>query len=123
MRMLLFIGLIIGAATWWFWGRTLEPGKTVHAQLEAIGKHDYHLAYNFLSDNAKTKYTPEQFQEIVQRNKIVDSNYTSDFLDRKLEKNVARFSGTVRALGGQRTPATFVVVKQGDRWLIEDFQF
>jgi len=123
MRMLLIIGLITGAATWWFWGRTLEPGKTVQAQLEAIGKHDYQLAYNFLSDNAKTKYTSEQFQEIVQRNNIVDNNYTSDFFDRKLENNVARFSGTVRALGGQRTPATFVVVKQGDRWLIEDFKF
>ena len=123
MRLLLVIGLITGAATWWFWGRTLEPGKVVHAQLEAIGKHDYPLAYNFLSENAKSKYTPEQFREIVQRNVIVDNNYTSDFLDRKLEKNVATFSGTVRALGGQRTSATFVVVKHGDRWLVDEFQF
>ncbi len=123
MKVLLIIGLIAGAATWWFWGRTLEPGKTVHAQLEAIGKHDYQLAYTFLSDNAKARYTPEQFQEIVQHYQIIDNNYTSDFLDRKLENNVARFSGTVRALGGLKTRATFVVVKQGDRWLIEDFQF
>jgi hypothetical protein len=123
MRLLLIIGLIAGAATWWFWGRTLEAGKVVHAQLEAIGKHDYSLAYTFLSDNAKSKYTPEQFQELVQRNVIVDNNYTSDFMDRKLEKNVARFSGTVRALGGQRTSATFTLVKQGDRWFVDDFQF
>jgi hypothetical protein len=122
MKTVLIIGVIVGMG-WWFWGRTLEPAKVVHAQLEAIGKHDYQAAYDLLSDNAKNRLTLEQFVELVQRNKIVENNYTSDFLDRRMEKDIARFSGTVRALGREKTPASFTVVKQGDRWMIEEFHF
>jgi hypothetical protein len=122
MKMALIIGVIAGMG-WWFWGRTLEPARVVHAQLEAIGKHDYQAAYDLLSDNAKNRLTLEQFVELVQRNKIVENNYTSDFLDRRMEKDIARFSGTVRALGREKTAAAFTVVKQGDRWLIDEFHF
>jgi hypothetical protein len=122
MKLVLIMGVLAGMG-WWFWGRTLEPAKVVHAQLEAIGKHDYQTAYSFLSDNAKSRLTPEQFTELIQRNKIVENNYTSEFLDRRVENNIATFSGTVRALGREKTPATFTVVKQGDRWVIEEFHF
>ena len=122
MKIVAIIALIAGLA-WWFWGRTLEPAKVVQAQLEAIGKHDYQTAYNLLSDNAKSRLTPEQFTELVQRNKIVDNNYTSDFLNRHMENNIATFSGTVRAMGREKTPAAFTVVKQGDRWVVEEFHF
>jgi hypothetical protein len=122
MKMVLIIG-VIAASAWWFWGRTLEPARVVQAQLEAIGKHDYQTAYNLLSDNAKSRLTPEQFTELVRRNKIVDNNYASDFLDRHMDNNIATFSGTVRALGREKTPAAFTVVKQGDRWVIEEFHF
>lgn len=122
MKIVALIAVIAGSA-WWFWGRTLEPARVVQAQLEAIGKHDYQTAYNLLSDNAKSRLTPERFIELVQRNKIVDNNYTSDFLDRHMENDIATFSGTVRALGREKTPAAFTVVKQGDRWVVEEFHF
>jgi hypothetical protein len=122
MKIIAIIAVIAGSA-WWFWGRTLEPARVVQAQLEAIGKHDYQTAYNLLSDNAKSRLTPEQFTELVQRNKIVDNNYASEFLDRHMDNNVATFSGTVRALGREKTPAAFTVVKQGDRWVVEEFHF
>ena len=122
MKMVLIIGVILGMG-WWFWGRTLEPAKVVHAELEAIGKHDYQTAYSFLSENAKSRLTPEQFVELVQRNKIVENNYTSEFFNRHMENNIATFSGTVRALGREKTPAVFTVVKQGDRWVIDEFHF
>lgn len=122
MKIVALIAVIAGSA-WWFWGRTLEPARVVQAQLEAIGKHDYQTAYNLLSDNAKSRLTPERFIELVQRNKIVDNNYASDFLDRHMENDIATFSGTVRALGREKTPAAFTVVKQGDRWVVEEFHF
>lgn len=122
MKIVIIIAVIAGSA-WWFWGRTLEPARVVQAQLEAIGKHDYQTAYNLLSDNAKSRLTPEQFTELVQRNKIVDNNYASEFLDRHIDNNVATFSGTVRALGREKTPAAFTVVKQDDRWVVEEFHF
>jgi hypothetical protein len=118
-----FIVGMIAASAWWFWGRTLEPAKVVQAQLEAIARHDYQTAYNLLSDNAKTRVSPGQFTELVQHNPVVDNNYTSEFLDRRIESNIARFSGTVRALGRESTPAAFTVVKQDGRWVIEEFHF
>jgi hypothetical protein len=122
MKKIAVISILVGLG-WWFWGRTLEPAKVVHAQLEAIANHDYQTAYTLLSANAKSRMTPEQFTELIQSNKVVNNNYTSDFLDRHMKDNVATFSGTVRALGKEKIPAVFTVVKEGDRWAIEDFRF
>jgi hypothetical protein len=119
----LIILAIIGGATWWFWGRTLEPARVVQAQLEAIGRHDYASAYTFLSDEAKARVSPDQFREIIQSNSTVDNNYTSDFMDRKMDRDRATLIGTIRALGGEKTPARFVVVKQHGRWAVEEFRF
>ncbi len=123
MNKLILTSIIIGSLIWWFWGRTLEPARVVQAQLEAISHHDYQKAYDYLSSNAKEKVSLKQFQEVVQKNKVVAGNYTSEFFDRKIEDNVATFKGTVRALGAETTPATFVVVKEGDHWVIEEFRF
>ncbi len=122
MKKLLILALI-GGALWWFWGRTLEPGRVIHAHLEAIGKHDYAAAYTFLSEHAQARLTPDQFREAIQANHTVDNNYTSDFLDRTMEPNKATFTGTVRALGGETTPATFILVKQPQGWAIQEFRF
>lgn len=123
MKKLLLTAVIIGSLLWWFWGRTLEPARVVQAQLEAISRHDYQKAYGYLSTSAKENMTPAQFQEAVEKNKVVAQNYTSEFLDRKIEKNVATFNGTVRTLGAITTPATFVVVKEGDHWAIQEFHY
>lgn len=123
MNKLILTAVIIGSLVWWFWGRTLEPARVVQGQLEAISHNDYQKAYDYLSPSAKEKLTLKEFQELVQRNRVVASNYTSEFLDRKIEHNVATFKGTVRALGAETTPATFVVVKEGDHWVIQEFHF
>ena len=47
-KLILFVLIPCGLA-WWFWGRTLEPAKVVHAQLEAISQHNYQKAYSYLS--------------------------------------------------------------------------
>jgi hypothetical protein len=121
-RFMMFVIIVSGLA-WWFWGRTVEPAKVVHAQLEAIGNHDYEKAYSYLSAGLKSRVSLGQFQERIERNRIIASNYTSDFLDRKFENNVLRLSGTVRALGGESTPARFVVVKEGGRWVIQEYEY
>ncbi|MGH7230722.1 MAG: DUF4864 domain-containing protein [Nitrospiraceae bacterium] len=123
MKKLLILALIIGGPVWWFWGRTLEPGRVVHAQLEAISRGDYAKAYSYLSTGAKQKFTIQSFQEAVEKNNVVRQNYTSEFLSRKIENNIATFTGTVRALNSEKTPATFVLVKEGKRWAIQEFRF
>jgi hypothetical protein len=116
--------ILAGAGVaWWFWGRTLEPARVVQAHLEAIGQHDYPKAYSYFSESAKKAMPLDRFTAAVQANPALDGNYTSEFLDRKLESNVATFSGTVRALGSRTTPATYVVVKEGDRWVIQEAKF
>lgn len=123
MNKLVLAAVIIGSLVWWFWGRTLEPARVIQAQLEAISHNDYPTAYGFLSSAAKEKMTIAQFRETVEKNRVVAENYTSEFLDRKIENNVATFKGTIRTLGALTTPATFIVVKEGDRWVIQEFLF
>jgi Domain of unknown function (DUF4864) len=123
MKKLLVVALIIGGLVWWFWGRTLEPGRVVQAHLEAIGHGDYSKAYSYLSTSAKQKFTVQGFQTEVEKNTVVRQNYTSEFLSRKIQNNTATFTGTVRALNSEKTPATFILVKEGNRWTIQDFRF
>ncbi len=123
MKKLLVTALIIGAPVWWFWGRTFEAGKVVESHIEAIGKQDYERAYSYLSSKAKSKMPLPVFIEEIQKNPVVASNYASEFLSRKVEGSRAVFTGHIRALGSQSTPATYVVVKEGGRWYIQEFRF
>ncbi len=121
-KFIIYIVLPCGLA-WWFWGRTLEPAKVIHAQLEAISQHDYQKAYGYLSAGTQSRLSFELFQEIVQKNPVVANNYTGEFLSRKIDNNVATFSGHVRTFNREKVPVTYVLKKEGDRWVIQDFRF
>jgi len=54
---------------------------------------------------------------------VVQTHYTRDFLSRTIEHDVATFVGTIRALGRETVPATYILVKEGERWVIQDFHF
>jgi hypothetical protein len=123
MRKFLIFILIPCGLAWWFWGRTLEPAKVVHAQLEAISQHDYQKAYGYLSAGTKSRLPFESFQEMVQKNPVVANNYTSEFLSRKMEHNTAIFSGNVRSFNSEKVAVTYVLMKEGDRWVIHEFHF
>ena len=123
MKKLLVFILIPCGLVWWFWGRTLEPARVVHAQLEAIGQHDYQKAYGYLSEGTKSRLPFESFQEMVQKNPVVANNYTSEFLSRTMDHNTATFSGNVRSFNSEKVTVTYVLMKEGDRWVIHEFHF
>jgi hypothetical protein len=95
----------------------------ITAQLEAISHGDYQKAYGYLSVRTKGKLSLQAFQELVEKNPVVRQNFTNDFLYRKIENDVATFRGNVRAFNSEKTPATYTLVKEGDRWVIQDFRF
>jgi hypothetical protein len=123
MRKFLIFVLVPCGLAWWFWGRTLEPAKVVHAQLEAISQHNYQKAYGYLSHATQARLPFETFQEMVQKNSVVANNYTGEFLSRKIENNIATFSGHVRTFNSEKVPVTYVLVKEGDGWAIQEFRF
>jgi hypothetical protein len=59
----------------------------------------------------------------VNKNTVVSNNYTSEFLSRKIDKNVATFSGHIRTFNSEKVAATFVLIKEGDQWVIQEFRF
>jgi hypothetical protein len=120
MRKFIILIVIPCGLAWWFWGRTLEPAKVVHGQLEAISQHDYQKAYNYLSAGTQSRLPIESFQGWDRR---TANNYTGEFLSRKIEDNVATFSDHVRTFNKEKMPVTYVLKKEGDRWVIEDFRF
>jgi hypothetical protein len=123
MRKFIVFVLIPGSLIWWFWGRTIEPANVVHAQLEAISQHNYEKAYGYLSTAAQSRLSFDSFQELVQKNTVVANNYTGEFLSRTLEHDVATLSGYVRTFNKEKVPATYILVKEKDRWVIQDFRF
>jgi hypothetical protein len=123
MRKFLIFALIVGSPVWWFWGRMVEPARVIEAHLHAISHGEYQKAYGYLSANARRRLSLQAFQELVLKNAVVRYNYTSEFLSRKLENNVATFHGTVRTFNSQTAPASYVLIKEGDRWMIQEFSF
>ena len=121
-KFIIFIVIPCGLA-WWFWGRTIEPAKVVHAQLDAIGKHDYQKAYSYLSAATQSRLPFESFQGLILKNPVIANNYTGEFLSRKMENNVATLSGHVRTFNSEKVPVTYVVIKEGDHWAIQEFRF
>ena len=121
MRKTLIILVLLGGAGWWYWGRTLEPVRVIRAQLEAIDKGNYAQAYDFLTPAAKEHLTANGFEALVRANSVVGKHYGSTFLSRKVENNVATISGTVEGFDGQVSEVRYIVVKEGDRWMIQSF--
>jgi len=121
MRKTLIILVLLGGAGWWYWGRTLEPVRVIRAQLEAIDKENYAQAYNYLAPAAKEQLTANGFEAVVRANSAVAKHYGSTFLSRKVENNVATISGTVEGFDGQVSEARYILVKEGDRWMIQRF--
>jgi Domain of unknown function (DUF4864) len=121
MRKQLIILVLLGGVGWWFWGRTLEPVRVIRAQLEAIDKGNYTQAYDYLSPVAKKQLTVNDFVALVRATSVVSKNYASTFLSRKVENNVATISGTLQGFEGQVREVRYILVKEGDRWMIQSF--
>lgn len=121
MRKKLIILVLLGGVGWWFWGRTLEPVRVIRAQLEAIDKGNYAQAYDYLSPAAKKQLTANDFEALARATSLVSKNYGSTFLSRKVENNVATISGTLKGLDGQDREVRYILIKEGDRWMIQSF--
>src|SRR5437763_9591116 len=118
MRKTLIILVLLGGAGWWFWGRTLEPVRVIRAQLEAIDKENYGQAYDYLAPAAKEQLTANDFEALVRANSVVAKIYDSTFPSRTVKNNIATISGAVEGFDGQVSEVRYVLVKEGDRWMI-----
>lgn len=121
MRKTLIILVLLGGAVWWYWGRTLEPVRVIRAQLEAIEKGNYAQAYDYLAPAAKEQLTANGFEALVRANSVVAKNYESTFLSRKVENNVATISGTLEGFDGQVSEVRYILVKEGNGWMVQSF--
>ena len=121
MRKTLIILVLLGGASWWYWGRTLEPVRVIRAQLAAIDKENYAQAYDYLTPGAKEQLTVNAFEALVRANSAVEKNFGSTFLSRRVEGNVATISGTLEGFNGQVSEVHYILVKEGDRWMIQRF--
>lgn len=117
------IALIIFGLWWWFWGRTVEPVNVIEAQLQAIDKRDFAAAYDYLSATTKTTMPLEDFQDRVQKHNAVMGRANSKFFSRSIDNDVVTISGTVEALDATKTQARYVLIREGDRWVIQSFSF
>ncbi|HXX74410.1 MAG TPA: DUF4864 domain-containing protein [Nitrospiraceae bacterium] len=121
MRRAFLLLMLLGGLGWWYWGRSVEPVRVIHAQLDAIDKGDYAVAYEYLSTAAKEQMTAQDFMTLVQGNSVIVKHYDRTFLSRKVENNVATINGTVEGIEEQVSDVHYVLVKEGERWKIQTF--
>ena len=93
----------------------------IRAQLEAINRGNYAQAYDYLSPAAKKQLTANDFEALTRATSVISKNYGSTFLSRKVENNVATISGTLQGFDGQVREVRYILVKEGDRWMIQSF--
>jgi hypothetical protein len=66
---------------------------------------------------------PEEFQERMEKNVAVMDRAKSQFWSRSIENDVATISGTIESLSTKQTKARYVLIREGDRWVIQSFSF
>ncbi len=123
MRKALVVVALLGGLGWWFWGRTWEPVRVIRAQLTAINKEDYAQAYNYLSAPAKQKLSIADLQALSRKNSTVMKTLDSTFFSRTIAGNTATISGSLTGADGRITEVQYVLVKEGDLWVIESFRW
>ena len=96
---------------------TAEPEKAVKEFLAAAGAQNYEAAYDYFSDPLKQSQSFEDFQSMVQGNpelfQVTDTTFNSRSID--LTEG-AKLSGTVTLQNGNEMPASFHLIKEGERW-------
>ena len=119
----LIIVLVICVSGWWFWGRTIPAVQVIEAQLDALGRRDFATAYDYLATRTKANMSPEEFRSRVQDNDPIMDRANSRFWSRSIDNNVATISGTIEAMSTKQTKARYILIKEGDRWVIQSFTF
>jgi hypothetical protein len=122
MKGLLIVVLIVGSY-WWFWGRMDSAVNVIEAQLQAVDKRDFAAAYEYLATETKRTATPEGLKEQFEKHGPIMNRSKSQFWSRSIDNDVATISGTIESLDTKQTRARYVLVKEGDRWVIKSFSF
>lgn len=122
MRIVVVV-VLLGGVFWWLWGRTLEPVRVIRAQLQAINEGQYEQAYRYLSTDAQSRVSMEEFLALVRGNSRIMRTYDSTFLSRKIENNVATIDGSVKGEDGQVSDVRYVLMKSGGQWMIQSFKW
>lgn len=120
----LTIGIIVmlgalGVGHWWV--RTVQPVGVIRAQLRAIDEGMYPQAYDYLSSTAKATWSFDEFVALIQYNPVVMETRVSTFSSRSVNGNTATIGGVLEGYGLDVSEATYVLVKEGNQWRIENF--
>lgn len=107
----------------YWWGQSMKPVEMIRAQLRAIDEGEYPRAYDYLSSTAKAKLSFNEFVALIQNNNVVAETRNSSFLSRSMNGATATIGGILEGYGLEVSEARYIVVKQGDQWKIESFEW
>jgi hypothetical protein len=116
--------VVLGALGFgYWWGQSLKPVDMIRAQLHAIDEGEYPQAYDYLSSTAKAKLSFNEFVALIQNNSVVAETRNSIFLSRSMNGATATIGGILEGYGLDVSDALYIVVKEGDQWRIESFEW
>jgi hypothetical protein len=115
----LFLGLIGGGVYFLSQG----PANAVRAQLGEIRNGNLDAAYARLSQAAREQVSREQFELLVESHPGLRDNTDSTFLNRSVQNDTARLTGTLTALGGGKEAVTFELIHENGEWKVSTIRF
>jgi len=99
------------------------PAQTVRSQLGEIRNGNLDAAYARLSQAAREQVSREQFELLVESHPGLRDNTDSTFLNRSVQNDTARLSGTLTALGGGKEAVTYELIHENGEWRISTIRF
>ncbi|MCS6325543.1 MAG: DUF4864 domain-containing protein [Nitrospira sp.] len=107
----------------YWWAHTSVPLATILDQLTAIDEGLYPQAYNYLSSSAQATLSFSEFVTQIEGNSVVRENCHSTFPSRTTAGATATVSGILQGCPHLTSEVEYRLVKDGDEWKIEWFQW
>ena len=114
---MLVFALFIGGLLSFVWWATAGPEQTVQDFLAAAAAGDYAAAHDYFAVPLKEKQPLELFIKGVKQTPSLFDIADATFTDRSIDMTTgAKLSGSVTLRSGTTVPASFQLVKEGDKW-------
>jgi hypothetical protein len=116
--------VVLGALGFgYWWGQSLKPVDMIRAQLHAIDEGEYPQAYDYLSSTAKAKLSFNEFVALIQNKQRPSRKHAIVSSVTEHERRHRHHCGILEGYGLDVSDALYIVVKEGDQWRIESFEW
>lgn len=97
------------------------PVQTANTLLKNIAEGNFTKAYGLFDTTEQSQLSQGAFIDMVTSSPVLAQNKDATFTAKQISQNTAQLDGTITSIGGIKQQISFILVKQGNIWLIDVF--